>query len=239
MNAITPPTPGRFNQTGALALGFQEAFTVAARLRANRQSTTDAASFRAHVKTLLGAADQEARARGYEPEFVKLAVYAYIAFLDETVLNSSQAMFAEWTRQPLQEEVFGEHMAGENFFRSVSDLMARQDSPSLADVLEVYLLCLQLGYRGKYGASDPASLQGLMMSIQQKIHRIRGPESAPPAIWHFPANEVVPAAKDPWVRKLVLATAGVLLFALLLGGLYWLLLSSSSADLSRQLNGGG
>jgi type VI secretion system protein ImpK len=227
------------SQTGALALGFQEAFTVAARLRANRQSATDAASFRTHVKALLGAADQEARARGYDPEFVKLAVYAYIAFLDETVLNSSQAMFAEWTRQPLQEEIFGEHMAGENFFRYVADLVNRQDSPGLADLLEVYLLCLQLGYRGKYSASDPGSMQGLMMSIQQKIQRIRGPESAQPALWPFPANEVVVAAKDPLIRTLGLAVVGMLLFGLVLRGFLWLQQRSAVADLTSQLTGGG
>jgi type VI secretion system protein ImpK len=104
---------------GDLALALQEAFTVAVRLRAGRQVAADATSFRAHIKQLLGAADQRARAAGYDGDTVKLAVYAFIALLDESVLTSGQPMFAEWARQPLQEEVFGEHMAGENFFRTV------------------------------------------------------------------------------------------------------------------------
>jgi type VI secretion system protein ImpK len=230
------------HRPGDPALSFQEAFTVGARLRANRQSASDAASFRAHVKALLGSADRDARARGYDPEHVKLAVYAYIAFLDETVLNASQPMFAEWARQPLQEEVFGEHMAGENFFRYLGDLLGRQDSPDLADLLEIYQTCLLLGYRGKYGMSDPTSLQPLMMSVQQKIHRIRGPGGGLYGGWRLPQNEAVPATRDPWVKRLGMVAAAMLVLAIVLWALYTLVLrggGSEVADLARQLAGDG
>ncbi len=228
-------------RAGELALALQEAFTVAVRLRANRQAATDAQSFRAHVKALLASADRDARARGYDAEHVKLAIYAYIAFLDETVLHSSQGMFADWTRQPLQEEIFGEHMAGENFFRYVGELMARQDAPELADLLEVYVLCLLLGFRGKYTASDPGTLQGLVMSIQQKIQRIRGTRAAMPAAWVLPQGELVAAASDPWLRRLALMAGGVIAFALLLFVLYKLTLISGAnhvRDAAAQLVSG-
>src|SRR5690606_10520389 len=147
-----PPrtTAAQNPRRGQLALALQEPFTVAIRLRANRQVAADADSFRAHIKQLLGAADRAARRLGYDGGDVRLAVYAFIAFLDESVLNSNQPMFAAWPRQPLQEEIFGEHMAGENFFRYLDDLLARQDSEDLADLLEVYQLCMLLGFRGRY-----------------------------------------------------------------------------------------
>jgi type VI secretion system protein ImpK len=219
---------------GDLALALQEPFTVAVRLRANRQSTADAMAFRQHVKALLGSADRDARARGYDPEYVKLAVFAYIAFLDETVLNASLPMFQEWTRQPLQEEIFGEHMAGETFFRYVGDLMGRQDSTELADVLEVYLLCLLLGYRGKYGMSDPASVQGLTMSLQQKIQRIRGTRTTLPTSWVLPQNEAVPASVDPWLRRLLLMLAGTAGVALILFLVYWITLGRGAAGIATE-----
>ncbi|MGH7505688.1 MAG: DotU family type IV/VI secretion system protein, partial [Longimicrobiales bacterium] len=78
------------SRRGELALALQEAFTVAVRLRTNRQVAANADAFRAHVKQLLGAADRQARGAGYDADLVRLAVYAYIAFLDESVLNSSQ-----------------------------------------------------------------------------------------------------------------------------------------------------
>jgi type VI secretion system protein ImpK len=224
---------------GNLALAFQEAFTVAARMRANRQqSATDAAAFRAQVKALLSAADRDARARGYEADFVRLAVYAYVAFLDETVLGSSQPMFAAWTRQPLQEEVFGEHMAGENFFRYLSDLMSRQDSEDLADLLEVYLICLLLGFHGKYGANDPGSLQGIIMTVQQKIQRIRGPGALVHPLWALPQNEVVPTASDPWIRRLMMGAAAAFLLALVLWIAYALVLrtrANAVEDVAQQV----
>ena len=90
------PAPQR---RGRLALALQEALTAGARLRANRQVAADADSFRNQVKHLLGRADQEARQAGYDPADVKLAIYGYIAFLDESVLNSGQPMFAGWPRR--------------------------------------------------------------------------------------------------------------------------------------------
>lgn len=235
-----PDVAAAARPAGDLALAFQEAFTVAARLRANRQSAADAASFRAHVKALIAAADRDARARGYDPEFVRLAVYACIALLDETVLHSSQAMFSDWARQPLQEEIFGEHMAGENFFRYVGDLLGRQDAPDLADLLEVYLLCMLLGYRGKYGASDPASLNSLMLSVQQKIQRIRGARAAMPATWVLPKNEQVPRTADPWLRRLALTAVFAAVLALVLWAVYTLGLGRGAAairELARPIAG--
>lgn len=227
MTTAMPQTTGMQasgSRPGELALALQEAFTVAVRLRANRQVAADAVSFRAHAKTLVASADRDARNRGYSPDTVKLAIYAYIAFLDETVLNSSQPMFSEWARQPLQEEVFGEHMAGENFFHYAGDLLGRQDSEELGDLLEVYQLCLLLGFKGRY-SGDPASLQGLIQSAQQKIARIRGVRPGFPASWVLPSSEVVHATADPWVRRLgmiAVATAGV---ALLLFVLFKVLLT--------------
>jgi type VI secretion system protein ImpK len=210
---------------GDLALALQEAFTVAVRLRAGRQVAADATSFRAHIKQLLGAADQRARAAGYDGDTVKLAVYAFIALLDESVLTSGQPMFAEWARQPLQEEVFGEHMAGENFFRTVHELLGRQDSDAVADLLEVYQLCMLLGFHGRYGRGDPAGIHAVTTAIQTKILRIRGatPVELVPD-WALPDNETIPAGRDPWARRLALAAGGSFAVALILFLLYsWIL----------------
>lgn len=211
-----PALQDTFARAGELAQAFQEAFTVAVRIRANRQAPADAASFRAHIKTLIGAADRAAKARGYDQEYVKLAVYAYAAFLDETVLHFSPSMFAEWTQQPLQQDIFGDALAGENFFRYLMELLGRQDSSDLADLLEVYLLCLQLGFQGKYPADDASGLHGLKGSIQQKIQRIRaelGPARRP---WTLPPDEVVEAGTDLWLKRLFRVTIGAAAVALLL-----------------------
>lgn len=218
--------PGR----GSLALTLQEAFTVGVRLRTNRQVATDAGVFRAHVKQVLLAADRDAQALGYGGEAVRLAIYAYVAFLDESVLTSSQPMFSAWSQQSLQEEIFGDHVAGENFYRNLAELLGRQDSEELADLLEVYQLCLLLGFHGKY-AANPAGLQSTVAMVQDKILRIRGgvPPLAPE--WGLPVEERVPTASDPWLRRLGIAAAVALLLAATVYVVFGLSLSSSLDEL--------
>ncbi len=230
--AVAPSAPSATR--GELALALQEAFTVAVRLRAGRQVAADAVSFRAHVKTLLASADQHARATGYDGETVKRAIYAYIALLDESVLTSAQPMFAEWSRQPLQEEVFGEHMAGENFFRTIEELLGRQDSEALADLLEVYQLCMLLGFRGRYGAGDASRLHPVTSAIEAKIMRIRG--GAPGELvpdWQLPVQENIVLGRDPWARRLSMIAFGALGVALVLFLIYWLTLRSGVAALEK------
>lgn len=222
---------------GQLALVLQEAFTVAVRLRANRQVAASADAFRAQIKQVLSAADRDARRIGYDGDSARLAIYAYIAFLDESVLNSSQPMFAHWSQQPLQEEIFGDHVAGENFFRHLADLLARQDSDDLADLLEVFLLCLLLGFRGRYGA-NPGALHGITASVQDKIRRIRGNVHMPFApAWALPQNEIAPAGRDPWMPKLFIALAATAALALIVWIVARFLLGGATGDLETLVNG--
>ncbi len=215
---------------GGLALALQEAFTAAIRLRAHRQVVTDADAFRTHIKHLVSAADREARRMGYDGDYVKRAVYAFIAFLDETVLNSNQPMFASWARQPLQEEIFGDHMAGETFFVHLKDLLSRQDSEELADVLEVYQLCMLLGFRGRYGTGDPAGMQGLISAVEDKMRRIRGDHGPLSPHWAPPADEVIPIARDPWVPRLAIFAGASAALAVVLFLVYYLSLSSGISE---------
>ena len=221
------PAPGAARpRRGELALALQEAFTAAVRLRTHRQRAADADAFRAQIKHLLALANREATQAGYDPRSVKLAVYAYVAFLDESVLGSGESGLASWPRQSLQEEVFGDHMAGETFFAHLDQLLARQDSDETADVLEVFLLCLLLGFRGRYAASDRGALDAHVRAAREKVARIRGGREPLSPLWPLPADEAVPAADDPWVPRLWRAAAAAGGLALVLYALFRLSLGS-------------
>jgi type VI secretion system protein ImpK len=223
---------------GSLALALQEALTAVVRLRANRQTAADAESFRAHLKQLLASADEQARRAGYGPSEIKRAIYAVTVFLDESVLNSTQPMFADWPRKPLQEEIFGGHMGGEVFFQNLRDLLGRPDSEDLADLLEVHQLCLLLGFKGRYTMGDSGELRGLMAHTAEKIHRIRGGFGPLAPQWAPLASETLPVAKDPWLRRLVLVAGGIGVFALVLYLVFALSLHAGVgdiADLRRQI----
>ena len=217
---------------GQLALALQEVLTATVRLRGNRPVAADAESFRNHVKQLLSTAEGEARRVGYSPDDIALALYAAVTFLDESVLNSSQGMFSDWPSRPLQEEIFGGHMGGEIFFQHLKQLLTRQDSEDLADLLEVFLLCLMLGFRGRYSGADQNEVQSLRSSIQEKIGRVRGGYGELSPAWALPAHEKRPTSRDVWLRWMSVVAVLALLAA---GGLFvWYRMSLDSGDVAVQ-----
>lgn len=225
----------RAHRRGLLALALQETLTATVRLRANRQSATDAEGFRAHIKQLLGAAHEETRRAGYAGEDSKLAIYAVVVFLDESVLASRHPAFAEWPRRPLQEELFGSHTGGDAFFQNLHALIGRQDSDDVADVVETYQLCLLLGFQGRYAAGGRDELRAWMTAAAEKIARIRGGSGALSPAWAPPTDEVIPVPRDPWLRPLGITAAVVFAASCLLSLLYWMWQQSWIADIRGPL----
>src|SRR5215510_1495706 len=218
---------------GRLALALQEVLTTVARLRADKQVASDADSFRARVKQVLATAEQEARTVGYQSEDVRFALFAVIAFLDETVLNSTQPMFAGWSSRTLQEEVFGVHMAGEFFFQYLQQLLTRQDSADLADLLEVYSLCILLGFKGRYSATQGSDIPVLLRQLAEKIERVRGkPGDLSPA-WR-PSQADIGRKRDRWVPRLAVAAGTMLVVAAVLFVYFTVSLHSGSSDMKTE-----
>lgn len=215
---LAGPTPPSVTPVGMgrLALLLQEPLTVVSRLRADRQAVSDGSAFRDQMQQLLRRADHDAQAMGYEAADVQLAVFAVVALLDESALNSRKPGLADWARRPLQDELFGGHMAGEWFFQHIDRLLARPDTPVLADLLEVHHLCLMLGFRGRYGADDRGTLHAVSVQAEDRIRRIRGaPKELVPG-WR-PPNDAV-ALRDPWIRRLVIGLGASLVLAAVLWG---------------------
>jgi type VI secretion system protein ImpK len=209
-----------------MAFAFQEVLTVGERLRANRQAVSEAEAFRYQIREALKMADNEARKRGYNGEDIQLAIFAVVAFLDESILNLRNPVFADWPRRPLQEEMFGHHIAGEIFFQNLQKIVTRDDSQETADLLEVYYLCMLLGFAGKYSMHGRGDLQAIMNSVGAKIRRIRQlpPDLSP--YWALPNERVQIAGTDPWVKRLMFVAAACFLLAIALFGVYKITLGS-------------
>ncbi len=213
-----------------LALVFQEILTVITRLRVSRQAVMDAGAFRNSMKTALAAAQADATRKGYTPEDARLATFAVVAFLDESVETANDPNFAQWSRTTLREELFGDAASGEIFFQCIDRLVARNDSPDDADVLEVFALCLLLGYRGRYGAEGPEGVRPTLNSIMKKVERIRGARLLAPD-WMPARDAVLQPPGDPWMRALLLGTLGALILAILFFAGFKIALLSGAAGL--------
>jgi type VI secretion system protein ImpK len=136
----------------------------------------------------------------------------------------------------LQEELFGHHIAGEVFFRNLQDLLGKTDSPDLADLLEVYQLCLLLGFAGRYSLGGRGELRAVGEAVAEKIRRIRGVAGDLSPAWALPPEAVHRAGTDPLVRKFGVTAAACGLLAVILFAVYKLILGSGVSTL-RDLAG--
>ena len=227
----TPASVPQEAKTSNLALAFQEVFTVILRTRFFVQRVENAETFRATLRKMISAAVKDASAMGYGDEASKMAIYAIIGFLDESDLNSKDPPFADWARRPLQEEMFGGHLAGELFLRNVAELLNRPESNEVADVLELHALCLLLGYRGRFAFGDASEIHTILQRIREKIARIRGsyallrPAEAPGA--------PPPPRRDPWVGRLAIAAILLVLLTVLAYAGYVVILGQSMPAISH------
>ena len=204
------PAVGR---TTNMASVFQEVLTAVLRLRSQPQTVQNTEALRGQLRQLLQTALAEARALGYSSQHVQMGVLVVVAFLDETVLNLGTPAAAEWSRRPLQEELFGGHLAGETVFQNLQALLQQQDAPELADVLELHCLCLELGYKGRYAFSNGGELRQMIQLCLAKIHRTRGPQTM------FAAPRLAPPIQRPQKDRVArsLTVAAIVLAVVTIG----------------------
>ena len=235
-------------RTQNLASCYENSFTIILRLSSIQQSAANSQNFRANIRAALRAAMEQAKSLGYSSEINQLAFFAVVALLDESVLKLQNPAFADWAQRPLQEEMFGHARAGEVFFDHLLTLLTRQDSMENADCLEVYCLCMLLGFKGKYAlrsalsyASNPSATGGwesfrpsgeigtLVHQCRDKIDRIRGklsflPPKESPAIRQT-------ATSDRWSRALGVIALILFVIVLLTFGGAWFALRTGASQL--------
>ncbi len=212
-----------------MALIYQEVLTAIERLRGSRQGVTDPQAFRHHTREALKTAANQALAAGYSADYVKFATFVAVAFLDESVLNSQNPIFGDWLRKPLQEELFGTHIAGEVVFQNLDQLMTASESQDLADLLEVHHLCLLLGFCGRYSVGNRGELAHRVNQIADKIQRIRGRVGPLSPAWQLP-QETVRKMKDPWVKRLGITAIVAAVLMVVLFGVYKVSLNSGVSE---------
>jgi type VI secretion system protein ImpK len=209
----------------------QDFISMALIVRKGRQ-VTSVSAFEASVDTFFKALERDARSANYSVEQVKDTQYALCAFLDESVLRSGDnELRRHFELQPLQFRYFGVHLAGEGFFEKIDAL--RGDVKQNLDVLEVYHLCLALGFEGKFSLGQKDQLRYLANTLGQDIARFRKTPKALSPDWALP-DQVSQMLRHEVPLWLYLA-----LIALVCAGVYltldWLL-AKDVAALSEQIS---
>jgi type VI secretion system protein ImpK len=214
-----------------LALLFEGIFAAICRVHSRRQMVQEPDSFRARMKQALAEIAAKAARRGYRQEDVYEATFAVVAFLDEAMLSATGAN-EKWIGKTLGQELYKERSAGETFFKKLEALRAMHDSEDLAEVLEIYYLCLVLGYEGKYAGGAKGELLQMMVNVRERIERILGnhPDFSPDKV--LPDEPLMPLMiADPMHRQLRVFALAAVLFALLCYGVCYAQLHSMASDL--------
>ena len=219
-----PPVSVIAGESGSLADLCADLLAFALQLK--RSSDPGAAeALKSKIDEMFRELEVRARQAGIPQDDVGLAKYAIAAFVDETVLTSSWPLKDAWADQPLQLQYFNDFSAGEEFYNKIDTLRGAKKSA----VLEVYYLCLSLGFRGKY--VDLQGMEKKKILIDTILREIRAAESAPaaggapaaPALspaWQPP--DALPALARSFPAWLVAAAAGGFLLVLYLLLSMWL-----------------
>lgn len=204
-----------------LALLYQGVLTGIVRIQAGRQSLADLDTFRRRMKAALHDVTKEATAAGYESTEIRDAEFAVVAFLDEAIMSSREPKAEEWRKRPLNVELFGQAIAGNVFFDKLTDIERRRDSLHLADLLEVYLLCLLLGFEGRFAPPLKSEAHRIIDRLRVRVESIRGiTYKLSPELGLIPETQPV-SSGPPWI----LWAAGAIAAAILLFLVYRLHLS--------------
>jgi type VI secretion system protein ImpK len=126
------------------------------------------------------------------------------------VLSSNWNMRQDWAGRPLQMEYFNDFTAGEEFYRKLEALRGSNDA-GRREALEVFGLCLGLGFRGKYaGMSGLEEIKMLRARIHSEL--ADGNVTQQPLSPHWAVEEHLPQLVHR-IPAWVIATvcAGVLL----------------------------
>jgi type VI secretion system protein ImpK len=172
----------------------------------------DVETLRLRIDEQFRDMDVRARQADVPQGDVQLAKYAIAAFIDETILTSSWTIKDAWADKPLQLAYFNDFSAGEEFYTKIDAARGAKN----ASVLEVYYLCLALGFRGKY--VDLQGMEKKKILMDTMLREIKA--ALPPEIqglsprWQPP--DALPAMARNFPAWLVAAAGGLFLLGLYL-----------------------
>lgn len=196
-----------------------EFFLLGLQIRAGSVELPACETLRRRVLLLFETLKSKAQLAGVIPTDVDDVRYALAAYLDEMIQYAEWPGKAEWTRQPLQAILFSESKAGSTFFSRLQQVRKRSKG-----ALEVYYLCLVLGFQGEYRLGGAHELEELIDDLRRELTQGTSPKIS--------VHGMRPEAVGLGGKSLPLVPlAGIVLLAsIVIVVLLYLVLSSSTTD---------
>ncbi len=135
---------------------------------------------RPQIAKMLTDFEKRAERYRFNHKIIQVSKFALASFVDETVLTNNFPLRDEWEKYPLQLEYFGEQLAGNKFFDKLKAMLKQLQVT--ADAVEVYYVCMLLGFKGRYGVYEQEKLLAIMQKTANdlvKVGKIKTVELSP------------------------------------------------------------
>ncbi len=228
-------SPGATLPTNGLPGCYQEVLTTVIRLMSGTDQVNDAVRFRTDIKQLLRTAETQANRLRVDAKDIGLASYAVVAFIDTSIMTSRLPVFEDWPRQFLQAELYRFNVGGETFFDNLTGIMKRPETTSTADLLDLYLNCMLLGFQGRFRTEQ---LNMSRPQIVEKIARIRGESAEISPQWRSSRRRIIATSGDGRRLRLALSVlAAAMASAAILFVVFRLLLDHGVSQFDSAVSG--
>lgn len=189
---MPPPAPTTISTPGSLVDHAVELVKLACTIE---HQPADAEALRVRCDQLLVDFAARAQRAGYALDLIDAAKYAFVALIDERILASDHPAKTGWLENPLQMKHFDSFAAGEEFYTRLEAYRHGAD-PKRCEVLEVFHICLALGFAGKLGGETRGHERRRMLldQIANEIATARGTSLATLAPNWAPAGEAAAGA---------------------------------------------
>lgn len=178
-------------------------------------ASVDVAAMRTSLQEGIAQMEKTAKSLNYGAEEIELARYALIVAFDEIILCSAWEGKEEWSHEPMQLTCFGDNTGGIAFFEKLEMVRAkREESPEL---LEIYFLCMALGFKGKYRLLNRENLQSLKRNILAELKQTPGLETDLSPEWSQPVTPAKSGKKSlpAWMIPALCGGMAICLFFVL------------------------
>ena len=183
-------------------------FDLVLRLKAGIVAPSN--ELRPKVAGMLQDFEKRAERYRFNHKIIQVSKFALAAFVDETVLLNNFPNREQWEKYALQLEYFGEQLAGNKFFEKLEAMLNQIDVTK--DAVEVYYVCMLLGFKGRYAVYEQDKLLAIMQKTANalvKAGKIVPVELSP----HWLANDQPEPPKKRgmpvWAKLTALGGVGV------------------------------
>lgn len=187
------------------------------RRRAER-SAVNAEGLRKDMLKLFEEADREVGKIGDDSYqgLHREAKYAVTVLADELAIHApwSDIEIERWRDRILELEFFGMNLGGDEFFVR-ADALLQNNRGSEREVREIYLMCLLLGFRGRYRHDEEEMVKEYVERLYESIDAANPSRVCKDAYTHLNVSEGEGLNRRQWVMAMVFVVfAAVCLFAM-------------------------